>query len=131
MTKTKLTMKLPKVGDKLKRIPIAFTLSPTCSYVPMECVVTRVNNDHSWYEVEFLETGFRECYHLPDFDHSIFESSNIKGTIPVLCIETKDIYVSISECARAMHLNRGSISEQIHCEHDRHSVGGYHFETIF
>lgn len=28
-------------------------------------------------------------------------------------------------------MNRGSISGQIRCEHDRHSVGGYHFETIF
>lgn len=63
-TKEELRAMLPKVGDRLmRRQMIGY---PRCELSgPRSCVVTYVNADHLWYEVQF-RNGFRECYKLPE-----------------------------------------------------------------
>lgn len=54
-------MKLPKLGDTMCKIP------NTCDRrdpvrESAKCVVTYVNKEHKWYEVEFVDFGFKECF---------------------------------------------------------------------
>jgi hypothetical protein len=57
-----LKNKLPKVGDVRMETP---TAPQGCTYAPQECVVVYVNEAHLWYRVRFVETGFHECYKVP------------------------------------------------------------------
>lgn len=58
---------LPRVGDKLRKIP-ANIHPPGCAVVAAEeedCTVIEVNPAHLWYRVRFQNTGFIECYKVP------------------------------------------------------------------
>lgn len=52
--------KLPKLGDIVCEMPNECDKNPVGK--PTECVVTYVNKKHKWYEVEFTDLGFKECY---------------------------------------------------------------------
>lgn len=129
MAKTKLHMELPKIGDMLKRIDTALTFPPLWSYDPKPCVVTYVNEAHHWYEVQFLETGYKECYNLPDFDHRVFKNRSVNGSsISIACIETGEVFPSIYECSMEMGLYMDGISKQL--AGHRRDVNGYHFINL-
>lgn len=126
MVKAVRTMALPKVGDRLFRV-ISGSPDAKYAYKTEPCVVTYVNEPHHWYQVEFTNLGFKECYNVPVLDHFIFESVWRPGSTPVLCLETDYLYSSISECARKMGLNNQSIADC--CRGYRSDVRGYHFEA--
>lgn len=123
--KTMVSMELPKVGDHLKRVMSAMTRLASPLYEPLDCVVVHVNKDKRWYEVEFVNTGLRECYGLPTFDHTIIKDPQ---NYPVLCLETGYVYSSVTDCARDMGFTAGNISRQILGEFEQYH--GYHFTTV-
>lgn len=58
---------LPEVGDELMRVPtFGMTLGegPNARVAPRHCVVTLVNREHLWYQVQF-DNGIKECYKVP------------------------------------------------------------------
>lgn len=127
LKKTKLTMTLPKVGDKIMRVMSTGNLAQAENFVPEDCRVVYVNKAHHWYEVEFLNSGIRECYNLPSFDHSIL--TNLPGWAdPIVCVETGYVYRTVSDCANEMGIFRGNISRCLTGETDTYF--GYHFDTV-
>lgn len=116
MAKTKLSMDMPKIGDKLKRLTIDYSVE--------DCVVTYVNSLHGWYEVLFPKFNIKECYKLPTYDHSIFQGKSLND-YPIICVETGWVYNSINECSEDMNLDRTNIFRQLNGEHSH--CGGYHF----
>ena len=129
MAKTMLTMDLPKVGDRLMRLMNKASFDPSLPYNPEPCVVTYVNETHHWYQVKFTNSGIRECYNLPVFDHSILYGITWEaGTMPVLCVETGAVYSSLHCCALDLGVTHGEISRQLAGE--REHCKGYHFSTV-
>lgn len=127
IAKAKLTMTLPKVGDRITRVMSRGNLGQAESFITEPCEVVYVNRTHNWYEVRFLNSGLRECYSCPDFDHSIL--TNLPGRAnPVVCLETGYIYRTVADCANEMGLNGGDISRCLTGEYDSHH--GYHFNTV-
>lgn len=120
-------MDLPNVGDRLIKLMSIGNLAPTELFTPEECEVTYVNSDRNWYEVRFLKSGIRECYNLPDFNHSILQNVLVWAT-PVVCVETGYVYRSIDDCAKDMGLFAGNISRCLSGKRD--SYRGYHFDTV-
>lgn len=129
MIKTKLTMILPKVGDRLERVLSTANLDVDAVYEPEPCVVTYVNDAHGWYEVEFINSGLRECYNYPVFDHSILKGASYGG-IPVLCVETGEVYPAINACASDMNIDRTNLSRHARGVSGWSTCGGYHFITV-
>lgn len=132
MRKAILTMNLPKVGDKLMRIMSKYSCEYDDELIPKPCIVTYVNDKHGWYQVQFYDSGIKECYGLPTFDHSIIrinKNSSIGSTcIPVACVETGVVYSSIKDCARDMRLDSTCIVRQLNDEYGQ--VNGYHFVKV-
>lgn len=59
-----LIRSLPKVGDKRMEVP---TISDKVDGAPpQKCRVVEVNSRGLWYRVQFINTGFIECYKVPD-----------------------------------------------------------------
>ena len=112
MNKSHMSMILPKVGDKLFRVMTRGAYASGEVYKPEPCTVTYVNEKKGWYEVKFDNTNLKEGYHIPTFDHLLLEGKPVKG-IPIACMETGDVYASISECAKDMRLDRIKIWEQV------------------
>ena len=127
MSKTNLSMTLPKVGDKLFRIMSRGRYDPGDIYNPEPCTVEYVNEKKGWYEVCFDETNIKECYRVPSFDHRFLKDKPVGG-VPIACLETGNIYGSITECARDMELNKHEIWKQI--DGRRAYCSGYHFVTV-
>ena len=127
MSKTNLSMTLPKVGDKLFRIMSRGKCDPGDIYNPEPCTVEYVNEKKGWYEVCFDETNIKECYRVPSFDHRFLKDKPVGG-VPIACLETGNIYGSITECARDMKLNKHEIWKQI--DGRRAYCSGYHFVTV-
>lgn len=127
--KTKLTMTLPNVGDRLMRVMQATTWDMLDSYVPEPCEVVYVNKDHGWFEVIFLNSGIREGCKLPVFDHSILTGMDSKRhSTPVICVETGDVYPTLEQCADDLGIWHSGISKQLRGEASH--CGGYHFCTV-
>lgn len=126
MSKTALSMDLPKVGDHLKRIMSATYDCLYPIYEPQDCVVTCVNESHHWYQVQFKESGAKECYGLPIIDHSIIRPGALKT--PVFCFENGMAYSTIAQCAHDLGLDPSSVAS---CVNGRwNSCGGYHFAKV-
>ena len=88
MGKSSLSMILPTVG---KRLNMLMGNSANQKYKVEPCIVTYVNNKHSYYEVMFLNTGIKECYKLPIFENNILnELYNDK--IPVIYVKNNITY---------------------------------------
>lgn len=127
INKVGLSMVLPNVGDKLTKVMSRGSFAQAEFMIPEACEVTYVNTAHNWYEVRFINSGLRECYSLPDFNHDIL--TNLPGWAnPVLCVETGHVYRSVSDCAKDMGLFAGSISHCVTGEWD--SYNGYHFDSV-
>lgn len=126
--KAKLTMNMPRVGDRLTRLMTRGNIAQAESFIPEPCEVVYVNRTKGWYEVRFLNSGIRECYSLPDFNHDIL--ANVPGwAVPVVCVETGYVYRTVSDCCTDMGLLAdGNISRCIMGEYD--SYCGYHFDTV-
>lgn len=129
MSKTLLSMTLPKVGDLLERVLSTTGLDPDAVYNPEPCIVTYVNEAHGWYEVQFVDSGLKECYNYPVFDHAILKGATYGG-IPVLCMETGEVYSAINACAKDKNLDRTNISRNVRGVPGWSSCGGYHFVTV-
>lgn len=127
MDKSHMSMILPKVGDKLFRIMSRSFYAPDEIYNPEPCTVSYVNKKNGWYEVVFDNTGLREGYRIPTFDHSILKGQKTNG-IPILCLETGDVYPSMLECERDMGIWHSSIWRQINGE--RVYCNGYNFSLV-
>ena len=127
MDKTILSMTLPKVGDKLFRLMYRGRYEPYDTYCPESCTVAYVNEKKGWYEVCFDETGIKECYKVPSFDHYFLKDKPVGG-VPIICLENGNIYGSITECARDMKLNKHEIWKQI--DGRLAYCSGYHFATV-
>lgn len=127
MSKTTVSMALPKVGDRLVRVMTATTWDLGDVYKPEPCEVIHVNKEHNWFEVRFLDSGVRECYNLPTFDHSVIRNTP-KGAIPIMCIETGVVYSTLKQCARDLGLDHSGISRHLSGEWSH--CGGYHFCTV-
>ncbi len=54
--------RLPQVGDVLDREPTILGYGSMEERALRKCVVTYVNREHLWYEVEFTATGFRQGF---------------------------------------------------------------------
>lgn len=60
--------------------------------------------------------------------HSFYQLNNkTRDNKPVLCVETGEIFISISEASRRKQLNSGNISSCCRGKHKVKSVGGYHW----
>ena len=101
MGKSNLSMILPTVG---KRLNMLMSNSAHQKYKVEPCIVTYVNNKHSYYEVMFLNTGLKESYKLPIFGIA---------------------YSSVSECAKDTGVPANVISAQINSSYKYES--SYHF----
>ena len=53
---------LPRAGDILYREPTIQGYMVDSERTLRKCRVTYVNYEHLWYEVEFLESGFRQGF---------------------------------------------------------------------
>lgn len=126
MSKVRLSMDLPKVGDRLVRVMTVSSGRAYSTFEPQECVVTFVNNAHHWYQVKFKDTEIKESYSVPIIDHSIVHASN--GTIPVYCVETGIAYSSVSQCAKDINILPSSISAQL--KNDYSANHEYHFVYV-
>lgn len=129
MKKTKLSMNLPEVGDVLWRIITADNIDPDLIFKPEPCVVTYVNKNHRWYEVQFLSNNLRECYNYPVFDHYIFKDFTYRSR-PLICLETGEIFRTATDCAIAMGLNRTTLHNHVAGKSGYSHCGGYHFVDI-
>lgn len=130
MRKTAMTMKLPKVGDRLVRCISEYSCDSQYLYRPLPCKVVYVNTKHNWYKVKFDDLDIEECYGIPVFDHSVFkDASQYQLIVPVVCIETGYVYPTVKDCAKDMNLDDGNISAHLYGVYD--SVSGYHFDTVF
>lgn len=120
--------KFPKVGERLmKSISFSSTFNGNDKLEP--CIVVYVNKKKNYYMVEFIDTKLRECYKFPEVDEiEMFKSDYRRafGRDPkgVYVYESGIIYPSISECARDLGVNKGTISRHIHGELKH--VKGYH-----
>lgn len=65
-----LRNELPKIGDVLIKIPVTSSFAPEKKSHP--CVVTYVNTEYLWYQVEFNFAGvkFKQNYNLIDDDYN-------------------------------------------------------------
>lgn len=63
---------MPKVGDHLKKVPFVELYKvksiERIKKEPLDCIVTYVNLDHLWYEVEFVTPygRFKESFKCPE-----------------------------------------------------------------
>lgn len=127
MAKTKLTMELPKVGDRLTRVISEYACEYDDRYIPESCIVTYVNEEHGWYQVEFINSGIKECYGRPVYDHEVLRGLKYDEA-PVICVETGMLYTTARECARDMKIPRYAISSQLSGAYPHYR--GYHFDTV-
>lgn len=128
MNKVKLSSKLPKVGDRLKKVMTANSYEFDPVYILEPCTVVYVNIAKGWYEVEFIETKLRECYKLPEED----ELAARLPKRPVKAIELKTgleyCYPSIIEAARDLCLHASNVSHVLSGRYKQ--TGGYRFEYL-
>ena len=120
--------KFPKVGERLMK-SISFSSAFNGNDKLEPCIVVYVNKKKNYYMVEFIDTKLRECYKFPEVDEiEMFKSDYHRafGRDPkgVYVYESGIIYPSISECARDLGVNKGTISRHIHGEL-KHAKG-YH-----
>lgn len=66
MDKEATQVLLPEVGDKLMRTPNVHKAWGVENPYPRPCVVEEVHKEHLWYRVRYPDTGFTECYKVPD-----------------------------------------------------------------
>lgn len=127
--KTKMTNELPKLGEKLVRLPNYYARNSCDVFDPLPCTVTYVNPDHGWYQVTFSDSGIVECYKLPGFDHDILRGIDPRGgSVPCVCIETGTVYRSFSDCASDMGVSHSAVCRAVNGVYE--SVGGYHFYSL-
>ena len=96
---------------------------------PEPCIVIYVNKPKYYYQVKFVNNGIKECYKVPNVNEiDAFKSDyrrvfghDAKG---VYVYETGKIYRSISECAKAIGVYPGTLSNHIHGRLKH--VKGYH-----
>lgn len=126
-------MKLPRIGDRLVRVMTASGYSREDSNTPEPCVVIYVNKPKNYYTVQFIETGIRESYKLPDSDEIGCFKKDFKrafGREPtgVYVYESGVIYQTIADCARALCVKPCTISN--HLRGKTHHVKGYHIYRL-
>lgn len=124
--------RLPKVGDRLMK-SISFTRAFQGDDKLEPCVVVYVNKKKNYYLVEFIETKLKECYKVPEVDEIADFKRDYRRAFGreargVYVYESGILYPSISECARDLGVNKGTISRHIHGELSH--VKGYHIYML-
>lgn len=61
-----LEQMLPNVGDYLMREPSALNGEARKNIIRKRCVVVEVNREALWYRVQWLDTGYYECFKVPE-----------------------------------------------------------------
>lgn len=59
---------LPKVGDRLLRVPTLHKSLSMTRAKPHLCTVTHVNRERLWYSVRFDRYGYTESYKVPELE---------------------------------------------------------------
>ena len=124
--------RLPKVGDIfIKSISFTHAFQGDDKLEP--CVVVYVNEKKNYYLVEFIETKLKECYKVPEVDEIADFKRDYRRAFGreargVYVYESGILYPSISECARDLGVNKGTISRHIHGELSH--VKGYHIYML-
>lgn len=130
--KENVELRIPRVGERLMRI---MTSTPMLSRddKPEPCVVVYVNRPHYYYTVQFVDTGLKESYKVPEVDelkqfkddyHKFFNKKP-KG---VYVYESGALYPSITECAKAIGVSSSMISRHVHGLSS--NVKGYHIYNL-
>lgn len=124
--------KLPRVGDRLMK-PITFTHTLNEDDKLYPCTVIYVNKDHNFFTVEFVDSKLKESYKVPEVDEigdfkRDYAKAFGKQAKGAYVYESGMLYPSISECARDIGVNKGTISRHIH-GHTKH-VKGYHIYML-
>lgn len=122
---------LPEVGDRLKKKQY-MGIEYQCDTL-LDCVVIYVNKRKGWYEVEFVDSGIRECFKLPEYNNNVLQMIETfkkpwNSSKAVIVLETGDIYPSIGECAKALGVNLHSLSN--HLNGRTKQCAGYHVSII-
>lgn len=65
-TRAELEAMLPKVGEKMMRVPSALADTYGIHRRPQPCTVVAVNLNGLWYRVYYEDLGFSECYKVPE-----------------------------------------------------------------
>ena len=96
-------------------------------------MVVYVNEKKNYYLVEFIETKLKECYKVPEVDEIADFKRDYRRAFGreargVYVYESGILYPSISECARDLGVNKGTISRHIHGELSH--VKGYHIYML-
>lgn len=61
-----LVRMLPDVGDRLLKTPSALDTDNHNNINPKPCVVIEVNPLACWYRVRFEDSGYCECFKVPE-----------------------------------------------------------------
>lgn len=126
-------MKLPRIGDRLMRTMTASGYSRSDCNILEPCVVVYVSEPKNYYTVQFVETGIRESYKLPDSDElknfkKDFERAFDYAPVGVYVYESGVIYQTIADCARALCVKPCTVSN--HLRGKTHHVKGYHIYRL-
>lgn len=119
---------MPNVGDHLMRtmtVP-SFGVTPAGEE---HCVVIHVNPRKKCYTVQFIETGIRETYKVPDVDEIQAFKQDYKhffGREPrgIYVFESGMLYDTIEDCAKDLDVMQCVIIK--HFRGDVAHVNGYH-----
>lgn len=125
-------MKMPKVGDRLMKVMSSTSLGRFEDKAE-PCVVVYVSEPKHYYTVQFVKSGIKESYKVPNVDEIGAFKKDYKrafGKLPrgVYVYESGALYDSVSECARALSVSPSAVSNHLHGR-TKH-VKGYHIYAL-
>lgn len=131
MRQNDTSIKLPKIGDQLLQV-MTSTLIGSKDDCPEPCVVIYVNKPKRHYTVQFVDTGIRENYKLPQIDaydiikqfQKEFKRAFGREAKGVYVYESGALYPSISDCAKALGVPTSTVSHHLNGRSSH--VKGYH-----
>lgn len=125
-------MNMPKVGDRLMRVMTSTNLlSSEDDAEP--CVVVYASEPKRYYTVQFVNSGIKESYKVPNVDEvgafkKEYKRAFGKSPRGVYVFESGALYDSVSECAKALSVTPSAVSSHLHGR-TKH-VKGYHIYAL-
>lgn len=131
MQQNNMSIKLPKIGDLLLQV-MTSTLMGRKDDCPEPCVVVYVNKPKHHFTVQFVDTGIRENYKLPQINtYDIVKEFQInfkkafgRPAKGIYVYESGALYPTVSDCAEAIGVQPYVIYNHLN-GHSSH-VKGYH-----